>query len=291
MSNSLEKFYEHVETIGQGAQATVHLVKRKDNQNLSVIKQMDLSLMDEKGVKLCYKEAQILKILKHPNIIKLQEVYKTKRGHLHIVMEHADDGDLMSHIQERKSSGKYFSEDEVLNIFTQIGLALKHAHDRKILHRDLKPSNVFMMKGGMVKLGDFGVAGVIEHTKSYKDTFLGTPLYMCPEMLKQERYDTKSDIWSLGVVLYELCALRLPFEGGNISEIVKAVVVQEGYKEIPSDYSDDIKKLIKKMLSKEPSKRPNINSIVRYPLIEQRAKVFLGDEMFEQEFSQSGISG
>ena len=122
-------------------------------------------------------------------------------------MENADDGDLLNKIQEKQKSHENFSEEEVLNIFTQISLALKHSHDRKILHRDLKSANIFLSKGGTVKLGDFGVAGVIEHTKSKKDTQIGTPLYMSPEMLNDEKYDSKSDIWSLGVLLYEMCAL------------------------------------------------------------------------------------
>jgi len=122
-------------------------------------------------------------------------------------MEYADDGDLLNKIQEKQKSHENFSEEEVLNIFTQISLALKHSHDRKILHRDLKSANIFLSKGGTVKLGDFGVAGVIEHTKSKKDTQIGTPLYMSPEMLNDEKYDSKSDIWSLGVLLYEMCAL------------------------------------------------------------------------------------
>jgi NIMA (never in mitosis gene a)-related kinase len=99
----------------------------------------------------------------------------------------------------------------VLNWFTQICLALKHVHDRKILHRDLKSQNIFLTKKGMIKLGDFGIARVLSDTKSKAKTVVGTPYYLSPEIIKSEPYSFKSDIWSLGVLLYEMCALTPPF--------------------------------------------------------------------------------
>lgn len=138
-------------------------------------------------------------------------------------MEFADDFDLEVKIKEQQKQEKLWSEEVILDTFIQICLALKYAHNHKILHRDLKAANIFMSKGGIVKLGDFGVASVQEHTKSKKDTQIGTPLYMSPEMLKEERYDAKSDIWSLGILLYEMCALQHPFTGSTLKEVADAV--------------------------------------------------------------------
>lgn len=107
----------------------------------------------------------------------------------------------------------YFTEDQILYWFTQICLALKHCHDRKILHRDIKAQNVFLMKNGMIKLGDFGIARVLQSTTEMAATVVGTPYYLSPEIVQSNTYDFKTDIWSIGVLLYEMCALRPPFNG------------------------------------------------------------------------------
>ncbi len=133
-------------------------------------------------------------------------------------MGYADGGDLSSKIKDQRtvSDKNYFSEDTVLDWFTQICLGMKHCHDRKILHRDLKAGNVFLCKNGMVKLGDFGIAKVLNSTIDKASTIVGTPYYLSPEIIKNKPYNFKSDIWSLGIILYEMCALKPPFNGANI---------------------------------------------------------------------------
>lgn len=108
------------------------------------------------------------------------------------------------------------TEDQILNLFTQICLAIKHIHDRKILHRDLKSGNVFLTKQGIAKLGDFGIAKVLQSTVDHASTIVGTPYYLSPEIIENKPYNFKSDIWSLGVLLYEMCALKPPFNGASL---------------------------------------------------------------------------
>ena len=139
--------------------------------------------MSEEERRETLNEAKILEVLSHPNIVRFREVYKTKKGKLCIVMDYADGGDLQSKVKERFNqkdrNGRmnYMTEDDLLNWFTQICLAMKHCHDKKILHRDLKSQNIFITKKGMVKLGDFGIARVLSNTRSKAKTVVGTPYY------------------------------------------------------------------------------------------------------------------
>ena len=126
-----------------------------------------------------------------------------------IVMDYADGGDLQSKIKQQR--GRLFQEREIIDIFVQIALALKHVHDRKVLHRDLKGQNIFLTRTGMIKLGDFGIARVLKHTVEKARTMVGTPYYLSPEMCEQKPYNQKTDIWAMGCLIYELCTGKHPF--------------------------------------------------------------------------------
>lgn len=205
--------YKKISTLGTGSFGVAYLVECQSDKAKAVIKQIDIGEMNEDERKETLKEAKILEVLNHPNITRFREVYKTKKGKLCIVMDYCDDGDLQTKIKSqakvKNSLGRvqFFTEDEILNWFTQICLAIKHTHDKKILHRDLKSQNIFMTKRGILKLGDFGIARVLSNTKSRAKTVVGTPYYLSPEIIRSEGYSFKSDIWSLGVLLYEMAAL------------------------------------------------------------------------------------
>ena len=179
-------------------------------------------------------------------------------------MDYCDDGDLQSKIKAqaktKSSSGRpqYFSEDQVLDWFTQICLAIKHTHDKKILHRDLKSQNIFMTKRGIVKLGDFGIARVLSNTRSRAKTVVGTPYYLSPEIIRQEGYSFKSDIWSLGVLLYEIAALQPPFNAGSLHQLAQKII-QGKYQPLPSSFTNATSQLIEKLLQKDPAMRPTIH--------------------------------
>ena len=160
-----------------------------------------------------------MEVLNHPNIINFKDVFKDKKMFLNIVMEYADDGELSTKIKEKRKSGGAFTEDEILNYFTQICLALKHCHDRKILHRDLKAENVFLTRKGLCKLGDFGISRVLNGTRSRAKTLVGTPFYLSPEILCNNPYNMKSDIWALGVLCYIMLSGKPPFKGSSKDEI------------------------------------------------------------------------
>jgi NIMA (never in mitosis gene a)-related kinase len=154
----------------------------------------------------------------------------------------------------------------VLDIFTQLCLALKHIHDRKILHRDIKAPNVLITSTGLIKLGDFGVAKCLNFTIEKAKTFTGTPYYLSPEIVQNLPYSFKSDIWSLGVLLYEICCLKLPFEARSIP-LLTLKIINGDYKPIPEFYSKELKMLVNSLLRVDHEQRPSIYDILSKKLI------------------------
>merc|ERR1719414_1123818 len=138
-------------------------------------------------------------------------------------MDFCEGGDLTKQIEAAKRRRMPLSEDQVLRWYTQAILAIKYIHDRHVLHRDLKPSNFFLSKSGNVKMGDFGIAKVLACTAACAKTQIGTPYYLSPEVCQEKPYTWPSDIWAMGCILYECCALRVPFEAANISGLVQKI--------------------------------------------------------------------
>lgn len=280
------EIYHKQKVLGKGSFGKAILVECESDGSFAVIKQIDLSNMSKEEETEALLEAKIMENLWHQNIIGFKEVYKTKSKKLCIVMEYADGGDLQSIIKEAKEQKKYLSENEILNYFTQICLAIKHLHDRKILHRDLKSQNIFVTKAGIIKLGDFGIARVLSHTKENLQTIVGTPYYLSPEIVENKPYNHKSDIWSLGILLYEMCALEPPFNGTSL-HMLALRIVKANYNPIPKQYSAKLSLLIKKLLNPNTKERPSINKILKIDIIAKRAKELLNEEEYIQEFSHT----
>ena len=226
--------------------------------------------MKEESKKQIYNEASIMKKLFHPNVISFKDVFKdTKLDYFYIVMEYANDGDLSKKIKAQKQKvfgEKYFSEEKILQYFYQICRGLQYIHSKNIIHRDIKSQNIFLMKNGKLKIGDFGIAKALTETKNNASTVIGTPYYFSPEIINGEPYNYKTDIWSLGVVLYEMCCLKLPFESNNIAQL--SIKIMKGkYDPIPNRYSKNMANLIKDMLNIDQKLRPNITEVIQSPLI------------------------
>jgi NIMA (never in mitosis gene a)-related kinase len=222
---------------------------------------MSIENMTEQEQKETLLEAKILEKLDHPNIIKFREVFIAKKPKytLNIVTDYADGGDLQTKIKNQK--GKYFSETQILDWFTQICLALKHIHDKKILHRDLKSQNIFLTENGIVKIGDFGIAKCLECTWQKAMTVVGTPYYLSPEIVNNKPYSFKSDIWSLGVLLYEMAALKMPFDANSLP-MLSLKIIKGNYNPLPNNFSKDMRNLVAALLVVDVNKRPNINDIL-----------------------------
>ena len=206
--------YTESRKIGEGSFGKALLVTDSEGMKL-VCKMVDVSQASTRETQDAVKEGKLLGTLKHPYIVRHRESFMDS-GWLSIVMDFCEGGDLTKQIETAKRRRASFGEELVLRWYTQAMLAIKYIHDRHVLHRDLKPSNFFLSKSGNVKMGDFGIAKVLASTMACARTQIGTPYYLSPEVCQEKPYTWPSDIWAMGCILYECCALRVPFEAASI---------------------------------------------------------------------------
>lgn len=239
-----------------------------------VWKELDYGSMGESEKQMLVSEVNLLRELKHPNIVRYYDrVIDRSNTTLYIVMEYCEGGDLASLISKCIKDRRYLEESFVLHVLVQLALALRECHRRSddritVLHRDLKPANIFLDARHNVKLGDFGLARILHHDTSFAKTFVGTPYYMSPEQMNRTSYNEKSDIWSLGCLLYELCALFPPFTAFNQRELAEKI--REGrFRRIPYRYSEELNTLLSKMLHLKDYLRPSVESILQSSLLSE----------------------
>lgn len=181
-------------------------------------------------------------------------------------MEYCEEGDLSYHIQKRSKHKTLFPEKTILNWLLQLAMALEYIHRNNIIHRDIKSSNIFLTACGSVKIGDFGIAKLLTNTLQAANTLVGTPNYLSPEACDSQPYTNKTDIWALGCVIYELCALKLPFQANNLMELL-VKITKEDIEPLPKTYSKEIFRLIKSLLAKDETKRPSCHEILTKPML------------------------
>ncbi|XP_076220284.1 serine/threonine-protein kinase Nek5 [Aptenodytes patagonicus] len=278
--------YEIIKKIGEGSFGKIFLAKGKVDNEQCVIKEINVTQMPVKEKEASQKEVILLAKMKHANIVTFYASLQEKNK-LYIVMEYCDGGDLMKRINMQH--GVLFNEDQILSWFVQISLGLKHIHDMKILHRDVKAQNIFLSNNGKVaKLGDFGIARQLNSTVEFAHTCVGTPYYLSPEMCENRPYNNKTDIWSLGCVLYELCALKHPFEGNCLHQLVLKIC-RGRFHPVSPNYSYDLRILISQLFKISPRDRPSINSILRKPFLQKLVLRYLPPEIAQEELSHTVI--
>ena len=278
--------YKIIKLLGEGSYGKAFLCTDKTDNSQCVIKQINIQNMNEKDKQDTLNEAKILEKLDHPNIIKFKEVFIANKPlkTLNIVTEYADGGDLSLAIKNQRK--EYFKESQILDYFTQICLAIKHIHGKHIIHRDLKSQNIFLTKTGLVKLGDFGIAKNLNCTWQKAKTMIGTPYYLSPEIVNNKPYSFKSDIWSLGVLLYEMMALKMPFDANSLP-MLTLKIIKGNYAPPPQRYTADLRNLISQLLNVDPDKRPSVDQILKLPIIKNRIKNYLNEIDYNKEFSKS----
>ncbi|KAM5280483.1 serine/threonine-protein kinase Nek4 [Ctenodactylus gundi] len=264
--------YCYVRVVGRGSYGEVTLVRHRRDGRQYVIKKLNLRNASSRERRAAEQEAQLLSQLKHPNIVTYKESWEGGDGLLYIVMGFCEGGDLYRKLKEQK--GQLLPESQVVEWFVQIAMALQYLHEKHILHRDLKTQNVFLTRTNIIKVGDLGIARVLENHCDMASTLIGTPYYMSPELFSNKPYNYKSDVWALGCCVYEMATLKHAFNAKDMNSLVYRII--EGkLPPMPRVYSPELAELIRTMLSKRPEERPSVRSILRQPYIKRQISLFL----------------
>ena len=258
--------------LGKGAFGSVCIVKRKLDNQVYAMKRVRIVQLNEKEKENALNEVRILASLSHKNIIAYKEAFFDEPSKtLNIVMEYADDGDISTKIKYNLKNGLVFRENIIWDYIIQILEGLKYLHEKKIIHRDLKSANLFVMKDGTIKIGDLNVSKINKFGMA--STQIGTPFYASPEIWKDQPYDYKSDIWSIGCIIYELCQLKPPFRGTSIKNLAKCII-KGNYDDISDCYSNDLRKIIKMCLVLNPNNRPTSQQLLNCDFVQDKIKKF-----------------
>eukprot|EP00047_Mylnosiga_fluctuans_P007739 m.255244 g.255244 ORF g.255244 m.255244 type:complete len:799 (+) comp19374_c0_seq1:30-2426(+) len=253
--------YEEIRRIGKGSEGSVYLVVHRESGCEYVIKK----IFTRNSRSTAMHEADILARLDHPHVLRYHESFMDATGdHLCIVTDYCANGTLADVIREHKAAGAQLAEERILQWAVQITLAIQYIHGMRILHRDLKCANIFLTKSDIIKVGDFGIAAQLEHTLDVRRTCVGSPYYMSPEVCQDQPYNRKSDMWALGCVLYEMCALAPPFGGANLMRVVSSIL-SGTYLPIPARYPPFLADAIRSMLQSDPAARPTASQLLQLP--------------------------
>lgn len=268
-SSSLADF-KQLSLLGEGAYSAVYKVLRLADREIYALKKVKLPSLSDKEKQNALNEVRLLASVRHENIIAYKEAFfDDKTRCLCIVTEYADSGDLFQQITKCQKERQHPKEADVWRYLTGMCHGLKALHDMRILHRDLKCANVFLSASGSeVKalLGDFNVSKVAKRGLCMTQT--GTPYYASPEVWRDMPYDAKSDMWSLGCVLYEMVALRPPFRAEDMEGLYRKVLRGQ-YPRIPPHFSNDLSEVIGILLQVNPRHRPSIDQLLQMPVMQR----------------------
>lgn len=258
------KDFRVVEALGKGSFATVYKVMRKSDGKTYALKRVKIGKMGKKEVADALNEIRFLASIRHKNVVGFLEAFlENNESELCIVMEYCGCGDLSAKVERYKKRRQLIEETVIWRYLIQSLKALEYLHAKGICHRDLKAANSFIADDGSIKIGDMNVSKKFGKSQANLKTQIGTPYYMSPEIWQNKVYDKSCDIWSLGCMIYELCALRPPFLGNDLPGL-KRSVLSGRFPSISSKYSSGLQRIIELMLSVNPRQRPSASDLLKH---------------------------
>ncbi|MCJ7626068.1 MAG: protein kinase, partial [Anaerolineaceae bacterium] len=250
--------YHVIERIGRGGMAEVYKGTHPKLGSQVAIKVLYSHLSEEEGFLARFeREAQAVAALQHPHLVRVFD-YESTDELSYMIMDFIDGGTLKQKIQGLSRSGAYMSYREAFRIFRQVAEAIDYAHGEGMIHRDIKSANILLDKGGNAFLTDFGIARIISHTQfTATGALLGTPMYMSPEQCQGEKVTSLSDIYSLGIVLFEMATGSVPFETETPLSVIHKHIYEPmpGPREFRPDIPQALENVIMKSLAKDPANR------------------------------------
>lgn len=249
--------FKAVEPLKCAGHASIFRVSEDSESESYVAKVVSLTGLDAKGRASAQQEVSLLKGLSaHPNLIAYRDSFMEEAGILYIIMTLAEDGDLRRVVTEAQVASRTLPEPLVLTWIRQTLLGLRLLHKQGVVHRDLKSSNIFLCeRRRRIRIGDFGISRVLEST-AFATSCVGTPAYMSPELMRNERYDYHVDMWALGCIVYELCTLRMPFAANSLLELACQVMEGEPNWAPMDNRSEEITEVAVRLLQKDVARRP-----------------------------------
>ena len=246
-------------------------VKSKVDGFYYLLKHINFQILNEEEKENAFNESKILFILKHPNIIELKEIFFNKSKNLNLVMDFPSNDNLKDKIQYSIQNKRYFEENTIWEVLTQILIGLNYLHEKGIIHRNLQSRNIFISQDELIKITDFNCCYMHNKKMSLYQPLITISSYTAPELLNKQKFSYKCDIWSVGCIIYEMAALTLPFKSNN--EIsYNNINNSKDFESFPSFYSNNLKSIINDMLSIDQSKRPSTDVLLNFSNIKETAK-------------------
>lgn len=282
MQRNSTKNYEIFKQIGEGSYSKVYKAVRLADNTIVAIKVVNITKMDKIMINSTLNEIRILHSVNNDHVVGYYEAFlDSSENNLWIVMEFMGGGDLACAIKLAKKENRTFPERVIWIYFIQLLRGLVSLNQFKIIHRDIKPANIFLTTDQTnVKIGDMNVSKVVENELTR--TQIGTPSYLAPEIWEGRAYDSRCDIYSLGCCIYEMAALRLPFEAKSMEEL-KQKIRNNVISPLPNQYSEELKKAIFKCLAKNPTVRPTAEKLLSSPIMQLKISEYGMEDYGEDE--------